>query len=214
MFDLLPLDIEHYCEEHTSPESDLLYALNRETHLKSLRPRMISGKLQGGFLSFISRLMQPENVLELGTYTGYAAICLAEGVKEGGCVDTVEIDEEQEEIIRRYFENSEYKEKLKLHIGAALEIIPQLNKTWDLVMIDANKKEYIQYYEMILPRLRKGGIILVDNVLWSGKVVQEVKQNDKDTKAILAFNDYVQNDQRVKNLLLPFRDGILMIEKL
>jgi Predicted O-methyltransferase len=214
MFDLLPQEIEYYCEEHSSPESELLYHLNRETHLKALRPRMISGKIQGGFLSFVSRMMQPQHILELGTYTGYATLCLAEGLKENGRIDTVEIDEEQVENILEYFNKSEYKEQIRLHIGNALEVIPTLTPMWDLVMIDADKQNYIKYYDLILPKLRKGGIILVDNVLWSGKVIEEVKHNDKDTKAIMAFNDYVQQDPNVKNLILPFRDGIMMIEKL
>jgi predicted O-methyltransferase YrrM len=214
MIELLPQLIEDYCEEHTSPESDMLYQLNRETHLCSLRPRMLSGPLQGGLLSLISRLMRPLHILEIGTFTGYAALCLAEGLQENGTLDTIEIDPEAEEMIRCYFEQSPYKDRLFLHIGAALDILPALPKIWDLVMIDANKKEYLDYYKMIIPQVRKGGIVLVDNVLWSGKVVEEVKCNDKDTQAILAFNDYVQQDPAVRNLLLPFRDGIMIIEKL
>ena len=214
MIDLLPQEIEDYCEEHSSPESDLLYRLNRETHLKSLRPRMISGKLQGSFLSLISRMMSPEYILEIGTYTGYATLCLAEGLRKGGEIDTIEIDEEQQEIILNYLNQSEYRENIHLHIGPALEIIPRLDRVWDLVLIDADKREYIEYYDLILPRLKKNGIILVDNVLWSGKVVEEVKSNDKDTKAIMAFNNYVQQDSSVRKLLLPFRDGMMIIEKL
>jgi len=214
MIELLPQLIEDYCEEHTSPESDLLYQLNRETHLHSLSPRMLSGQLQGRLLSFISRLMRPLHVLEIGTYTGYAALCLSEGLQENGTLDTIEIDPEAEEIIRRYFDRSTYKEQLFLHIGAALDILPTLHKTWDIVMIDADKKEYLDYYKAIIPNVRKGGVILVDNVLWSGKVIEEIKHNDKETQAILAFNDYVQQDHTVRNLLLPFRDGMMMIEKL
>lgn len=213
MTDLLPLIIEDYCEEHTSPESELLYNLRRETHLKSLRPRMLSGILQGTFLTMIARMMNARYILEIGTYTGYAALCLAEALPENGELHTVEVDVEQEEIIRRYFDKSPKKEQITLHIGEALKIIPTIDKCWDLVMIDADKREYIDYYDMILPRLREGGIILVDNVLWSGKVVEEVKNNDKDTKAIMAFNDYVQKDPSVRNVMLPFRDGMMMVEK-
>ena len=214
MIELLPQLIEDYCEEHSSPESALLYQLNRETHLRSLRPRMLSGPLQGGLLSLISRLIRPLHVLEIGTYTGYAALCLSEGLQENGTLDTIEIDPEAEEIILRYFEQSPCKEQLFLHIGNALDVLPTLHKIWDIVMIDADKKEYLDYYKLIIPQVRKGGIILVDNVLWSGKVVEEIKQNDRDTQAILAFNEYVQHDSTVRNLLLPFRDGIMMIEKL
>ena len=175
---------------------------------------MISGKLQGSFLSLISRMMNPEYILEIGTYTGYATLCLAEGLRKGGEIDTIEIDEEQQEIILNYLNQSEYRENIHLHIGPALEIIPRLDRVWDLVLIDADKREYIEYYDLILPHLKKNGIILVDNVLWSGKVVEEVKSNDKDTKAIMAFNNYVQQDSSVRKLLLPFRDGMMIIEKL
>ena len=215
---MLPLiiseQIESYCELHTSKESDLLYRLNRETNIKVLNPRMLSGQLQGRFLSLISKMLKPINILEIGTYTGYSALCLAEGLQENGALHTIEIDEELEEIITKYFELSAYKEKLHLHIGNALEITPTLNKIWDLVFLDAEKTEYLQYYEMILPYLKKGGFILVDNVLWSGKVTSQISEKDMETKAITAFNDFVQNDPRVENLLLPLRDGLLLIEKL
>lgn len=214
MLDLLPQEIEDYCEEHTSPESELLYRINRETHLIELRPRMLSGKIQGAFLTFISKMINPRHILEIGTYTGYATLCLAEGLQLGGKVDTIEIDIEKEERIRSYFAQSAFNDNIKLHIGDALEIIPQLNSVWDLVLIDADKRDYEAYYDLVLPQMRKGGIILVDNVLWSGKVVEEVKPNDKDTQAIMAFNDKVQQDQTVRNLLLPYRDGMMMIEKL
>lgn len=214
MMDLLPVAIEQYCEDHTTEESPLLYQLNRETHLKAMRPRMISGKVQGFFLSMISRLVKPLRILEVGTYTGYATLCLAEGLEQGGTVDTIEKDEEQRDIILRFFSRSEYSDRIHLHIGDALDILPQLDKIWDLVLIDADKKQYIDYFEWILPRLRKGGIVLVDNVLWSGKVVEEVKANDKDTRAIMAFNDYIQQNTLVRNGLLPFRDGVMLIEKL
>jgi len=211
---LIDEQIELYCESHTSSESDLLHRLNRETHLKILRPRMLSGHLQGKFLSMISKMIKPVNILEIGTFTGYSALCLAEGLPPNGALHTIEIDEELEEIITKYFNLSIHKEKLHLHIGSALEIIPILNKVWDLVFIDAEKTEYLQYYETVLPYVKKGGFILVDNVLWNGKVTEPIAENDAETKAIVTFNDFVQNDPRVENLFLPLRDGLLFIEKL
>jgi predicted O-methyltransferase YrrM len=211
---LISEQIESYCEAHTSYESDLLYCLNRETHLKILRPRMLSGQWQGRFLTMISRMIKPENILEIGTYTGYAALCLAEGLQHNGALHTIEIEEELEDSITKYFKLSVHKEKLHLHIGNALEVIPTLNKMWDLVFIDAEKTEYLKYYEMILPFVRKGGIILVDNVLWSGKVIGKIAENDVETKAIIEFNNFIQEDPRVENVLLPARDGLLLIEKL
>ena len=207
-------ELEEYCEAHSTPESDLLYRLNRETNLKCIKPRMISGHLQGRLLSFISQMMRPKRILEIGTYTGYATLCLAEGLSDDGRIDTIEVDEELEEMIRRHFSQSAYNEKITLHIGDALQVLKQLDATWDLVFMDAEKDDYIAYYELVLPRLRQGGIILADNVLWSGKVIQEVKTGDKETRALMKFNDYILEDKRVKNFLLPFRDGIMVIEKL
>ncbi|MCL1851199.1 MAG: O-methyltransferase [Bacteroidetes bacterium] len=211
---LINEEIESYCEAHTTSESDLLYRLNRETNIKVLRPRMLSGQLQGRWLAMISKMIKPLNILEIGTYTGYSALCLAEGLQENGTLHTIEIEEELEDIITKYFNLSPYKDKLHLHIGNALEVIPALNKIWDLVLLDADKREYLKYYEMVLPHVRKGGIILADNVLWSGKVTEEIPQNDTDTQAIMEFNDFIQKDVRVENILLPLRDGILLIEKL
>jgi len=206
--------IESYCEMHSSKESDLLYRLNRETHLKILNPRMIAGQLQGGFLTMISKMLKPSNILEIGTFTGYSALCLAEGLQPNGELHTIEMDEELEEIITKYINLSEHKEKLHLHIGNALEIIPKLNKTWDLVFIDAEKTEYLQYYKMVLPSVKNGGFLLIDNVLWNGKVIEPIAKNDTDTQAIVEFNRFIQNDFRVKTLFLPLRDGLLLIEKL
>lgn len=207
-------EIEEYCEAHSTPEPELLYRLNRETNLKVMNPRMLSGHIQGMFLTSLVRMMQPKAVLEIGTYTGYAAICLAEGLPDEGIIDTIEIDVELEDIIRKYFSQYSKREKINLHIGDAVEVIPALDKTYDLVFMDADKEEYIRYYELVLPKVRKGGYILADNVLWSGKVLQEVKSGDKDTPAIRQFNDYVLQDERVRNFLLPLRDGIMVIEKL
>lgn len=206
--------IEEYCENHTQDEGELLKRLERETHLKVLRPRMISGKLQGRFLSFISKLIQPRYILELGTYTGYSALCLAEGLIADGELHTIELNPELEELILKYVNQSPYSEQIFLHIGDGNDWINKLNYSWDLVFIDAEKKDYLRYYENILPKIRKGGVILVDNLLWSGKVVEEVEKSDHETQAILAFNQHVQQDPRVTNLLLPFRDGLMLIEKL
>ena len=206
--------IESYCESHTSKENDLMYRLNRETHIKIMNPRMLAGQLQGGFLTMISKMIKPVNILEIGTFTGYSALCLAEGLAPKGELHTIEIDEELENIITKYFNLSAHKEKLHLHIGNALEIIPNLNKTWDLVFIDAEKTAYFQYFEMVLPCVKNGGFILIDNVLWNGKVVEPIAENDTETRAIVEFNRFIQNDPRVNNLILPLRDGLLIIEKI
>jgi len=207
-------EIELYCEYHTSKESDLLYRLSRETNLKMLNPRMLAGHVQGKFLSMISKMLKPKNILEIGTYTGYSALCLAEGLPSKGTLHTIEIDEELETMITTYFNLSAHKDKLHLHIGDAIKIIPALSKIWDLIYIDGEKKEYLQYYEVVWPYLKKGGFILVDNVLWNEKVIKPVAKNDIETKAIIEFNDFVQNDIRVENILLPVRDGIMLIKKL
>lgn len=203
--------IEDYCEAHTSAEGDLLYRLYRETHLRAVKPRMISGQLQGRFLSMVSHMMNPTRVLEIGTYTGYSALCLAEGLAPDGFVDTIEVDEEMEEIITRYVEQSPYKDRIRLHIGDARQLIPQFDGPWDLVFIDAEKRSNREFYELVLPQMRKGGIMMIDNMLWSGKVVDSDANHDLDTKAIVEFNDFVQQDPRVENVLLPLRDGIMMV---
>lgn len=213
-FELIDHDIESYCEEHTSPESDLLYRLNRQTHLETINPRMLSGQLQGEFLSMVSKMIRPERILEVGTFTGYSAICLAAGLQPNGELHTIEVNVEFEDRIRTYVQAAGLESQVKLHIGDARKVIGELNHTWDLVFIDAEKEDYTDYYEAVLPNVRKHGFILVDNTLWNGKVTQQVARNDKDTNAILDFNEHVQQDKRVRNLLLPFRDGIMMIEKL
>lgn len=212
-FELIDQEIEAYCESHTSPESDLLCRLNRQTHLETINPRMLSGQQQGLLLAFISKMMRPRYILEVGTFTGYSALCLAEGLTSDGELHTIENNIEFEDRICQYFERSPLGPKIKLHIGDAKEVISQLDYTWDLVFIDAEKEDYQAYYDLVLPKVRKGGFILVDNVLWNGKVTKDVAHNDKDTKAILAFNEFIQQDERVRNLLLPFRDGIMIIEK-
>ncbi|MDR2409584.1 MAG: O-methyltransferase [Bacteroidales bacterium] len=213
MFDLIDKNIQYYCDSHTSEESKVLYELYRETHLKTVYPRMISAKSQGAFLQMISRMIQPKRILELGTFTGYATIALAAGLTDDGWIATVEKNPELESIIRKYILKAGLKNKVHLLIGNALELIPALNETWDLIFIDADKINYLTYYNMLIPFLSDKGMMLVDNVLWSGKVIEAVKNNDKDTKAILAFNTFVQQDVRVRNMILPFRDGIMMIQK-
>jgi len=210
--DFLPESIENYSLQHTDWEVEYLQELQRQTHLKVLMPRMLSGHLQGRFLAMFSKLLEPKNVLEIGTYTGYSALCMAEGLHQEGQLLTIEINEELEGFSKTFFEKAKMQDKIKLIVGNALEIIPQLSITWDLVFIDADKINYQNYYDMILPQVRKGGWIIADNVLWSGKVADE-KAQDKDTQAIRAFNDFVQNDARVSNLLLPLRDGLLIMQK-
>lgn len=211
MFDV---EIEEYCEAHSTPQSELLYRLTRETHQKVMNPRMLSGHLQGMLLTTLCRMMQARHVLEIGTYTGYSALCIAEGLADNGLLHTIEVNEEREEMIRRYLAQSPCKDKIQLHIGDALQVIPTLQEQWDMVYIDGDKEQYTDYYEMVLPQVRKGGIILADNVLWDGKVVKEVRSGDKDTRALLAFNEHVQHDERVTNFILPVRDGLMFIEKL
>lgn len=213
-FELIDPEIEAYCESHTTAESELLYRLYRQTHMQTINPRMASGQLQGHFLSLISKMIRPRRILEIGTFTGYSAICLAEGLANDGILHTIEINEEYEERIRDYFSQCPDRDKIQLHIGDAKMIVPSLNEQWDLVFIDAEKTDYQEYYDLVLPTVREGGFLLIDNTLWNSKVIHEVQHNDKDTQAILAFNNMVQQDTRVRNLLLPFRDGIMIIEKL
>lgn len=206
--------LSQYIELHTSPEPPVLQALNRDTHAHVLKPRMLSGHVQGRLLAFFSHMIQPENVLEIGTYTGYSALCLAEGLQEGGKVYTIDINEELEDMVRSYFEKSNVTHKIEYRIGNALHIIPTLHQTFDLVFIDADKANYLRYYELVFDKVRPGGFIIADNVLWSGKVVSEnIKKSDTETKAILDFNARIQQDERVENILLPVRDGLMIARK-
>lgn len=200
--------LEAYVENHTEDEPALLAALNIETHQKILLPRMLSGHFQGRLLSMLSKLARPCNILEIGTYTGYATLCLAEGLAEKGHIDTIDINEELFDFQRSYFDRSGWGKQITQHIGDALEIIPALDKSFDLVFIDADKENYSAYFEMIVPKMRKGGIILSDNVLWSGKVLQTVKENDKSTRALIDYNRKLKEDPRVETILLPIRDGL------
>lgn len=206
-------EIDEYCGEHTSPENELLSKLNRETHAKVLQARMLSGHLQGRFLAMLSQMIQPNNILEIGTYTGYSALCLAEGLTENGKLITLDVNEELETFVRNFFKESPLNNKIDFRIGNALEIIPTLTVTFDLVFIDADKLNYANYYDLVFEKVRKGGFIISDNVLWSGKVADRTK-NDKDTLAIRAFNKKLHDDNRVENILLPIRDGLLVVRKI
>lgn len=200
--------LEDYVALHTENEPELLARLNKETHQKILQPRMLSGHFQGRFLSLMSKLIRPTAILEIGTYTGYAALCLAEGLNENGTLDTIDNNEELYDFQRKYFDESAWGKQIHQHLGNALEIIPTLNKKFDLVFIDADKENYINYFNMIVPMMNKGGLILSDNVLWSGKVLEAVKANDKSTKVLLEYNEILKNDSRVETVLLPIRDGL------
>jgi predicted O-methyltransferase YrrM len=201
-------DLENYVANHSQQEPELLVQLNKETHQKILQPRMLSGHFQGRVLSMLSKIIHPKSILEIGTYTGYATLCLAEGLQENGTLDTIDINEELEEIQKKYFDLSNYSNQIVQHIGDAIEIIPTLNKKFDLVFIDADKENYINYFHLIVPLMNKGGIILSDNVLWSGKVLEEVKINDKSTQILLDYNKIINEDSRVETVLLPIRDGL------
>ena len=208
--DILNEDLQRYAEKHTSPESEVLKKVNRDTHADVLMPRMLSGHLQGRVLAMISNMIRPKRILEIGTYTGYSALCLAEGLADGGKLITIDINEELEQKVRGYFEP--WKEKIEYKIGNAIQLIPTLNEVFDLVFIDADKNNYSNYFDLVIGKVRPGGFILADNVLWSGKVLN--KNPDADTRAILAFNQKILDDSRVENVLLPIRDGIMMIRKL
>ncbi|ARK10966.1 O-methyltransferase [Fibrivirga algicola] len=209
----LPIDVADYADAHTSPESDVLQRLNRDTYAHVLHPRMLSGHLQGRLLAMLSHMIRPRRILEIGTYTGYSALCLAEGLAEDGRVLTIDKNEELESIARRYWAESPHGARIDLHIGRAGDIIPTLDETFDLVFIDADKENYGLYYDLVFDKVRPGGFILSDNVLWSGKVVEPVKPADKDTQAVIAFNQKIHQDPRVENLLLPVRDGVLIARK-
>lgn len=211
--EFLPEKIQQYAEEHTSPENPLLKQLNRETYSKMMMPRMLSGHMQGRILATFSHMLKPKNILEIGTYTGYSAICLAEGLAEGGKLTTIDINEELEDMVRQYFDRAGISDKVDFQIGNALDLIVNLKQMFDLVFIDADKANYSNYYDMIIDKVRQGGYIIADNVLWSGKVVEEGKK-DKDTQALIEFNTKINNDGRVENVLMPVRDGLMVIRKL
>lgn len=205
--------LDEYIRAHSDEEGTLLSALNRDANVNLLRPRMLSGHLQGRILKMFCRMLCPHRILEIGTYTGYATLCLAEGIADDARVHTLEINDEMEDFILKYVSRSPHQEKVILHFGNALEIIPQLDETFDLVFIDADKRLYAEYYDLVFPKVRPGGLILADNTLWDGKVLEEVHASDKQTAGILAFNDKIKADDRVEKVILPLRDGLTMIWK-
>ena len=201
-------ELDTYVTLHSQDEPELLVQLNKETHQKILQPRMLSGHFQGRVLSILSKIIHPSNILEVGTYTGYATLCLAEGLAENGTIDTLDNEEELFDFQRKYFDKTIWAKQITQHLGDALDIIPTLSKKYDLVFIDADKENYINYFHLIVPMMNKGGIILSDNVLWSGKVLEEVKQGDITTKILLEYNKLLKEDPRVETVLLPIRDGL------
>ena len=203
-------ELENYAAQHTEDEPLLLQELNKRTHLNVLQPRMISGHFQGRFLSLLSKMVQPRTILEIGTYTGYATLCLAEGLHPEGVLHTIDIKEELTDLQREFFDRSGYGNQIVQHLGKAADIIPSLDTTFDLVFIDADKQNYALYFDLVIEKMNRGGIILSDNVLWSGKVVEEVKHNDKHTQALMAYNQKIKDDPRVETVLLPIRDGITL----
>jgi caffeoyl-CoA O-methyltransferase len=201
-------ELEDYIEQHSEKEPALLAALNKETYQKILLPRMLSGHFQGRVLSMLSKLIRPLNILEIGTYTGYSALCLCEGMQEGGKLHTIDIKEELVDFQRKHFDKSPWGKQIVQHLGEAVDIIPTLELKFDLVFIDADKENYLNYFELILPKMNKGGIILSDNVLWSGKVLEPLQPNDLSTKIIMEYNELLKKDPRVETVLLPIRDGL------
>lgn len=208
--EFLPKEIDDYTAAHTSQENELLNQLNRETHLKVLMPRMLSGHIQGRIISTFSHMIKPERILEIGTYTGYSALCWAEGLSEGGKLITVDNNAELEKMCRNYFSKSPHASKIDFRIADAMELIPKLNEKWDIVFIDADKSNYSNYYDLVIDNMNKGGFIIADNVLWSGKVLMNPDKMDKDTRAIFDFNNKVMQDPRVEPVLFPVRDGMMV----
>jgi len=204
---------DEYIEIHSENEPEYLVKINRATHLRMINPRMLSGHLQGRVLSMICSMIQPETVLEIGTFTGYSALCMAEALPDNGVLHTIECDDELEDFILENLNSVEHGKKVKLHIGNALEIIPTLDCTFDLVFIDADKREYTAYYEAILPKVRKGGIIVADNTLWDGKVLKKAEPNDYQTMEIQKFNSLIAKDKRIEKVILPLRDGLTIMRK-
>lgn len=206
--DLNSQKLQDYVLEHTQEEPELLQQLNKETWQKIMVPRMLSGHFQGRLLSMISKLIQPKTILEIGTYTGYSALCLAEGLQNNGVLHTIDRNEELVDIQKKYFDRSDYKKNIIQHLGDALEILPGLSEKFDLVFVDADKENYVNYFNIIIEKMNHGGVILSDNVLWSGKVIEKVNPKDADTLAIIEYNNLLKNDIRVESLILPIRDGI------
>jgi len=213
--DFLKRELQEYIENHTEEEPEILKKLNRETYSKILMPRMLSGHLQGRVLSMLSKMIKPKRILEIGTFTGYSAICLAEGFEEGGELITIDVNEELEDMARRYFVKAGLEEVIDYRIGNAMKIIPDLAGSFDLVFIDADKENYSHYFDMVIDKMNVGAFLIADNVLWSGKVIEEDEvEKNKDTKGIVMFNKKIQDDKRVENVLFPIRDGLMIIRKI
>ena len=206
-------ELDQYCTTHTSPEAEILAKLNRETHLNIMQPRMLSGHFQGRLLSMFSHMIKPKTILEIGTYTGYSALCLAEGMHPDGKLLTIDINEELNEMVSNYFRNAGQQDRILPIIGDAMTIIPEMEEEFDLVFIDADKKNYINYYNLVFDKVRSGGYIIADNMLWSGKVLETAEKLDRETKVIHEYNEMIQNDERVENILLPIRDGLMVARK-
>lgn len=204
----LPKEIDEYIVAHSAKEPQLLQQLNRETNQKVLQPRMLSGHYQGRLLSLLAKLIRPQNILEIGTYTGYSALCLAEGMAKNGILNTIDINEELQDLQKKYFEVSPYKDQIRQHLGDATTIIPTLKEEFDLVFIDADKPNYPRYFQLVMEKLRPGGVILSDNVLWSGKVTEPLKEDDEATRALLKYNQLLAEDERLETVMLPVRDGL------
>lgn len=207
------MTLDEYILSHSDEEGALLSALNRDANVNLLRPRMLSGHLQGRVLKMFCRMLRPRRILEIGTYTGYATLCMAEGLEEGCKIHTLEINDEMEDFIRKYLNQSPFQERIELHLGDAMQIIPRLEETFDLVFIDADKRLYSDYFDLVFPKVRPGGLILADNTLWDGKVLEEPPPSDKQTIGILHFNEKIRKDPRVEKVILPLRDGLTMIWK-
>ncbi len=211
--DFLDPQLDAYVCNHSKAENAALQKLNRETYSKVLMPRMLSGHLQGRVLSMLTHMIRPDRILEIGTFTGYSALCLAEGLQPGGILHTIDINEELETMVRKYIAETGLEKSICYHIGDALQIIPTLNEMFDLVFIDADKTNYSNYYDLVFSKVKKGGFIIADNVLWSGKVLVNNVDTDDDTLAIIKFNDKVMKDDRVENVLFPIRDGLMVVRK-
>lgn len=209
----IPEKIDDYVVRHSEDEPELLKQLSRETHQKILQPRMLTGHYQGRILSMISKLVNPKNILEIGTYTGYSALCLAEGLQKDGALHTIDINEELFDFQRKYFLKSEYGKQIHQHLGNALDVVPKLNMVFDLVFIDADKENYMNYFNLIIEKVNSGGIILSDNVLWSGKVIEPLQPDDLDTKALIEYNTLLKEDSRIETVMLPIRDGLTISRK-
>lgn len=207
-------ELDQYVCNHTEKEPTLLYELNRRTNLEVLRPRMLSGHFQGRVLSMFSHMIRPMNILEIGTYTGYSALSLAEGLQKGGKVITIDINEELEEIVNHFIDQSDYKENVGMIVGDAMKIIPTLDIEFDIVFIDADKQNYSAYFDIVFDKVKTGGYIIADNVLWSGKVVEDYETTDRDTQLLMEFNLKIQKDARVQNVLFPLRDGLMIARKI